>query len=124
MGISYGSSVEDQISILAVLSHKAVAGAFNFLAANIQSWLSCASNELTAVKIPVMEEVTFFLFAVVLEKVASLLDLTNLLAQRHRVLNIWDGICLYLFIYGWITFPNCEVLAVIRNISKNVFRRN
>jgi len=121
MGISYRCSVEDQISILTVLSHKAVAGVLKLFAANIQSWFGCAPNKLTAVQIPVMEEKAFLLLAVVLKEIASFLNLTNLLTQRHCIVYVGDWVGLYLLIQGWITFSNSEVLAVIRYIPLNVF---
>jgi len=118
VGVRDRGLVEDDVSaVVAVLPDKAVASVLQLLGTFIQTWRGSACYQLTAVQIPVMEQLTLLQSTVVLEEVASLLDLTDLLTQGHCVLYVRDVVALNNLVLRWITFPDGEVIAVIRNVS-------
>jgi len=64
-----------------------------------------------------MEKETLFFNVVISEEVASLLDLADLLAQAHGILNVRDLVGLYYLIHGRAATSHSEVFTVIRNFS-------
>jgi len=101
----------------AVLLDEAVACEIQLLCALIYRRGCYSSQQHTAVKVPVMEKETLFFNVVISEEVASLLDLADLLAQAHGILNVRDLVGLYYLIHGRAATSHSEVFTVIRNFS-------